>query len=64
MIRRVHLILRPSEVDEKAWISFLNNKCSQCEEPKDGCTDDLAVIGQARKCFKEWIQTLAPTAHS
>lgn len=55
MSRKFKAIIRPKGIPQNLWIWFLNNKCSNCENPKGECTKFTATIKQAKKCFEEWL---------
>lgn len=54
-MNNIYPLVKPKGVDQRLWIEFINTKCSNCENPKNGCTEELAVIGQAKKCYQEWL---------
>ncbi len=47
---------KPKDADKTAWIAFVNSECANCERPKGACTEWVADMVQARKCFEEWTK--------
>jgi NifB/MoaA-like Fe-S oxidoreductase len=52
---KVYSIAKPKGVNERLWIVFINERCSNCNQPKNGCSDEYATLKQAVKCFKDWL---------
>ena len=53
--KRVFIFSVPKGIDKRLWMDFINSKCSNCENPKNGCTEILATTAQAKKCYGEWL---------
>ena len=53
---KIFALVKPAKIDQRLWTLFVSSKCSCCENPRDGCTNEAASIEQAKKCFKEWCR--------
>lgn len=53
---KIYPLCVPKGIDQGLWAVFISGVCSRCETPTGGCRDGIAIVGQARKCFDEWLK--------